>query len=356
MSAVPVRFGPDSIETLSDVSPGRPVRVLLYAGVDARLENRVKGLLSKRDVLLRVMPDGLPDLSRLENLRKAFWQEAPSCPILVVGIGGGSVMDAAKAIRFPPDSHGPLFQMLDRPVGLDDASPHDLALIPTTAGTGSEVTATATVWNFFSGRKHSLFGPAVQASIAIVDPVLTQGCPRVVTRDAAVDALSHALEAIWNVRRTPDDTSLAISACELILAHLPSLLKSPGDPHLRERLALAALWAGQAMSRTETALVHALSYDDTLTRGLSHGEACGRWLPFVYEKARRDGGDVAQALEKALAPCITSAKEFALWLEAIGIVVVNPHAYGPAIDARLAAALASARGSNFSAGGLDVRC
>jgi alcohol dehydrogenase class IV len=168
------------------------------------------------------------------------------------------------------------------------------------------------------------------------------------TRNAAIDALSHALESIWNKNRNDETLRLAIEAARLIVNALPIVLNNLQSLKAREKLSIGSLRAGQAMSVTQTSLAHALSYEDTLSLRLPHGEAVGRWLPVVYHNALSSDKTAARALSEALGSSITSAKEFALWLESMGLRTVNPYQSNPTIQNRMTQALLSTRGQTFS--------
>ncbi|MER5969543.1 phosphonoacetaldehyde reductase [Streptomyces sp. NPDC002055] len=206
---------------------------------------------------------------------------------LVVGIGGGSTLDVAKAARVLPAD----------PAGADDViagrrpAPVDgpeLLLVPTTAGTGSEVTRFATLYR--GHRKVSLDTPAALAETAVVDPELTETCPPALTWTCAFDTLAHAVESLWSVRSTAESRELATAA----LTDLLPVLRHAGtlpDPAGRDALSRAATLAGQAIDITRTTAAHALSYPLTAHLGIPHGLACAlnlSWLAPLVETAEPD--------------------------------------------------------------------
>jgi alcohol dehydrogenase class IV len=225
-----------------------------------------------------------------------------------------------------------------------------LWLVPTTAATGSEVTRWATLWDTDSEAVQKLsfdedFG---WADRAFVDPQLSVSCPVEVMRDGALDALSHALEAIWNRHANPVSDALAMSAASRILDALPKALAQPQEPAWRTELSLAALTAGIAFSQTRTALAHALSYAVTLEQGLPHGRACAIWLPMVWRLAIGISRPVDHLLGRLFAcPADEGAARLEHWLMAVG-VSPSPQAHGVADAAqRVIQALSSERGRNF---------
>ena len=168
------------------------------------------------------------------------------------------------------------------------------------------------------------------------------------TRDTALDALAHALEALWNRHANPVSSRLAITAARRIIAHLPGCLQRPDDLAVRCELSLAALEAGLAFSQTRTALAHALSYALTIEDAVPHGLACAIWLPTVWALAAGQDATVDRRLGEVFGdvPCRGAAR-LLKWLRALG-VDARPEAFGVR-DApqRISAALASARGRNF---------
>ena len=230
---------------------------------------------------------GLASVARARELCEQLWPVMQQYPdAVVIAIGGGTTLDLAKVLRFRCALQG---------AGLAAAtlahwrtntvstgfSRHPLWLVPTTSGTGSDVTRWATVWDTDSAVHAKLsWAPAKGfAERAFVDPELTVSCPARITRDCALDTLAHALESIWNHHANVATAALAVQAARLVVAALPRVLQTPADLAARVDLSRASLLAGLAMSQTQTALAHALSYDLTLQEGLPHGEACAVWLP-----------------------------------------------------------------------------
>ncbi len=130
-------------------------------------------------------------------------------------------------------------------------------------------------------KKYSLARETLYPETALVDPLPTLGLPRAVTVSTGLDALSHALESIWNVNANPVSSNLAEIAAREVLEALPLLADDLASEVLRTRLARASLFAGLAFSNTRTALAHALSYHLTLHHGVPHGIACSFSLPMV---------------------------------------------------------------------------
>ncbi|RYY98251.1 MAG: iron-containing alcohol dehydrogenase, partial [Comamonadaceae bacterium] len=228
-----------------------------------------------------------------------------------------------------------------------------LIAVPTTAGTGSEVTPWATVWDQAAQKKYSLHLPQTWPGIALIDPELMLSLPASVTLQSGLDALSHALEAIWNVNANPVSDTFAVAAVHDIFATLPALMGALDDVALRGRMALAALKAGMAFSNTRTALAHSISYEMTLRHGLPHGIACAFPLPLVL--ARAIGRDAARdaVLQQALGPLADAPARLAAFIEGLGVGTrFADHGVSQAeAEQMVAHALTGARGRNFIGAG-----
>ncbi len=203
----------------------------------------------------------------------------------VVGLGGGSVMDAAKAVLVAL-AHGADMTVVGESARAGGRLPEALKFsqlfcIPTTAGTGSEVTKTATLWDGVTRAKYSLSDERLFPTAAILDPGLTVSAPRSLTLSSGLDALSHSMESIWNVNHNAVSDAFAVAAISRIKRFLPAALANSGDLEARSEMQTAALLGGLAISSTRTALAHSISYPLTGRFGLSHGLACSFTLPDV---------------------------------------------------------------------------
>lgn len=326
----------------------QPVVLLLHSHASRTLVDEVRTMFGTRLKEILYCPDGLMTVELSDQMRQHFWTRHSGREIpTLIAIGGGSTLDLAKSMRIALAPNTSIMSVLDHPCDIDHFIACPLLLMPTTAGTGSEVSSTATLWDVHHGSKHSFYGSAATADWAVIDPELCLTAPWTVTRDSGVDALSHALEAIWNRQRVPKAFAFAMSAAQQITRALPGLIDHPHDIALRAEMSQAALWAGQAMALTETALVHALSYEDTLVEGIPHGEACARWLPRVYRLARESSEELGIYLRAAMEPIISDEWELQEWLINLGYKPVSLTDKDPGIDTRIKAALLSRRGKNF---------
>lgn len=349
---VAIHFGAGSLAELPAILGRRRAVVVTFpeaAGVG--LLDRVcaalgPGLAAVED---RIEPN--PDVAWLGAMHERFWREHADCEALVA-VGGGSAIDTAKALMVGTAS-GRFDELVALLAKGGTFVPHRvkaLVAVPTTAGTGSEVTPWATVWDRAANKKHSLHLPQTWPEAAVVDPELMLTLPRTVTVQSALDALSHALESIWNVNANPISDTFAISAAREVMAVLPRLLEQPSDRELRARAALASLKAGLAFSNTKTALAHSISYEMTLRFGLPHGIACSFTLPMVLERAMGRRADRDAVLAEVFDGDLRGApRRLRAFLESVG-VATEFSAYGvEEADSRriVAQALEGVRGKNF---------
>ena len=349
---VDVRFGAGCSDGLSLALGQQSAVVLAFEPAQALgLQARWRAALGERLLAWVPVADGLSSIAQARGLARVVWPLMQRDTVLIA-VGGGSTLDLAKVLRCRPldADFEAVVAALRGTAPWPKLARAPLWLLPTTAGTGSEVTRWATVWDTEQAPavKRSLDEPWGYAEKAFVDPALTLTCPAAVTRDTALDTLAHALESIWNRHANPVSDRLAISAARRVLQHLPAALAQPQDLALRTQLSLAALEAGLAFSQTRTALAHALSYDVTLEQGVPHGLACALWLPSTWRLALGHDARVDAVLAEVFgAPPEAGALTLQTWLQALG-AETDPAAYGITnAHQRVQAALTSARGRNF---------
>jgi len=203
---------------------------------------------------------------------------------VIVAIGGGSVMDAAKTL-VTVDALGDDRHLLSDHLRAGTSLPADLEVaplicVPTTSGTGSEVTRWATIWGE-DKIKYSLTDPKLYPECAILAPELCLSMSKVVTISSGLDAVSHAMEAVWNRNHTVISDQLARTALATLRDNLGRSLVDANDIEARSQVQIAATIAGMAMGTTQTALCHSISYPFTSLFGLPHGLACSFTLSAV---------------------------------------------------------------------------
>jgi len=189
----------------------------------------------------------------------------------VIVIGGGSAMDLAKVVMAHLNlEKTDIYELIDYKDGYQKSIPS--IFIPTTHGTGSEVTMWGTIWNM-KGKKYSISNPGLYPTVAILDGSLSLSLPLDISVITTMDALSHSFEAIWNKNANNTSNNLAISAICSILKNLPLLKEVPSSLKIRNELLEASTMAGLAFSNTKTAASHSISYPLTIHYGIPHGLA-----------------------------------------------------------------------------------
>ena len=353
---VAIRFGAGSIVELSDVLAGRrAVLVTFPEAEDLGLVGRLRAILGPALVGMEDRIEPNPDVSYLHAMYERFWCDHGDCEA-IVAVGGGSAIDTAKALMVGTSSgrFEELIALLTKGVPFKPHYVKTLIAVPTTAGTGSEVTPWATIWDREAAKKHSLHLPQTWPETAVVDPDLMLTLPNAVTVQSGLDALSHALESIWNVNANPISDTFAVAAAREVMATLPALVDKPKNAQLRTQMALAALKAGLAFSNTKTALAHSISYEMTLRFGLPHGIACSFTLPMVLERAIGvDAGRDAVLASAFDGELRDAPRRLAEFLECVG-VRTEFAAYGVTDDdsrRMVAQAMDGVRGKNFIGAG-----
>lgn len=207
-------------------------------------------------------------------------------PDLIIGLGGGSAMDIAKiaCVSIPAYQKGFSVNdlLLDHNL-FSTINPIDCIQVPTTAGTGSEVTSFATIWDYENQQKKSLNHPSMFAKKAFIDPDFLCDVPLEIALSTGLDALNQAFESIWNVNANEYTRALSRKAAVLSLKALQSLDENILDDDIRQSLANASLFAGISISQTRTSICHSISYPLTLKYGIPHGMACFFSMLEVYK-------------------------------------------------------------------------
>jgi acetaldehyde dehydrogenase / alcohol dehydrogenase len=232
--------------------------------------------------------DAEPEWPTIEDALKVMAQSQPDT---VIALGGGSVLDAAKVMRLFHDYPDLklkeiAFNFLDfrhRMAEFPKGVKTQLVAIPTTSGTGSEVTPFAVLKDSNSQRKLSLIDETLLPTVAIIDANLTKSLPRDITSDTAFDALTHALEALVSTVASDYTDGLAFEAMRLIFEALPEVLKNPTNVVWRHKLHNASCLAGMAIGNASVGVNHALAHSLGGHFDVPHGRANGVFLVSTLE-------------------------------------------------------------------------
>lgn len=200
---------------------------------------------------------------------------------IIVGVGGGSALDAAKGAALMAGNAGTVLDY----AGIDLVPQGGLPtiLLPTTGGTGSEVTRVFVMTDEAENTKKVVYSTFNLADVAIVDPLLSVSMPPHVTAETGIDALVHAIETYVSLNATPFSDILAIEAIRLIAENLPTAYAKGGNLEARYHMALAASLAGLAFTSGGVGAVHGLAYVLGTEYHLSHGRSNAIMLPYVME-------------------------------------------------------------------------
>ncbi|QXC37390.1 iron-containing alcohol dehydrogenase [Aeromonas jandaei] len=281
---------------LASLGARRPL-LLTDKGVNATgLATLLANVLAEGELPVATIWDEIPaDSSTAVVERIAKHYAELDCDSLVA-LGGGSVIDTAKAVNILASMGGE--HLLDYSgAGCLTRPLKPLAVVPTTAGTGSEVTLVAVIKDEASGRKVPFTSPFLLPQLAVLDPRLTQGLPLNITAATAMDAMTHAIEAFIGTAKNPVSDALALMAVEKIANALPLILKDPQNKQLRLQLAEGSTLAGMAFSNSMVGLVHALGHSLGARCHLPHGLCMNLFLPTVLDYNRPEvDGELARLL------------------------------------------------------------
>ncbi len=288
-----VFFGWGVLEELRNVSQEIGKRALICTDrniIKSGIAERVESLLKEGGAEVLVFPDGRPEID-IKTISDAAESARQFSPDVIVGVGGGSNLDLGKCVAILLRYPGPLQKYYG-----ENAVPGavvDVIAIPTTSGTGSEVSPVAVVADPDRFMKVGIASRRITPKWALVDPSLTVSCPPHVTAHSGMDALSHAIESFCAriptdrspraifVGKNPISDSLAKQAIQLIAGSLAKAVSEPGNKEAREDMALASLSAGMAFSNAGTAAVHALQYPVGEATHTSHGLGNAVLMPAV---------------------------------------------------------------------------
>lgn len=261
-------------------------KVVLYTDkglVQAGVAQMVIEAIQASSLELVGVYDKIVQDARLELINEgaAFYRKCGADCMVVVG--GGSVMDTAKAINIMIGGGHEDFSPLAEQVGLFEGAqplpPH--IAFPTTAGTGAEVTYAMVVLNEIAKAKVAVGHPFCTPDIAMLDPELTVKLPAKITAFTAMDAMTHAIEAITTVSANPISDGLGLHAVRIITKYLPEVMKNPGNVDARGYLLIASTMAGMSFINAFTGGVHATAHALGALYGIPHGLANSIMLPHV---------------------------------------------------------------------------
>ena len=265
-------------EQIKELGGTKPLVVLDGNLSAAGLHERVTASLKKAgmEIVIFDKVEGEPPLELADEGAQAA--ATKQCD-LVVGIGGGSAMDVAKAVAAITVNKGSAKDFL----GLNNVPGPGLPtiMVPTTAGTGSEVTFTSVFIRKDLSKKEGMNSPYLYPNIALLDPELTLSIPSPVTATTGVDALCHAIESYTSIAASPMSELISLEAIDLIASSLRTCVHNGTDLEARGQMLLGSLYAGLGLANAGVTAVHSLSYPLGGMYGIPHGLANTILLPAV---------------------------------------------------------------------------
>jgi alcohol dehydrogenase class IV len=279
---------------------------LVAAGVAEMVAEEVR----KSDLELAGIFDSIVQDARIDiiNAGAAFYRKCGAdC---MIAVGGGSVMDTAKAINIMIGGGNDDFQPLADQAGLWEGAkqlpPH--IAFPTTAGTGCEVTNAMVVLDTKIHTKIAVTHPYCNADLAMLDPELTVKLPAKITAFTGMDALTHAIEGTTSTGAEPVSDALGLHAIRLIFKYLPIAVKNPEDITARGNMLIASSLAGMCFGNTMCGAVHATAHSLGALYGIPHGLANAIMLPIVMDYNVKDAAERYMMIADAMGLDITGKK------------------------------------------------
>jgi len=286
-----VVFGQDALSYLAELK-GKLAFIVTDKNISSLgLVDKVKEQLSQAGIQATIFDEVEPDPS-LQTVERGVAMMNQHGPDLVVAVGGGSVMDVAKAMRVQyerPDIRPEEINPFVSDLGLGTRC--ELICIATTSGTGAEATFAIVLTDTTDQRKLSLINREIIPDIAIVDPEMARTMPPQITADTGMDVLTHAIEGFTCGWKNDFTDGLCIKAMQLVFQYLPRAVKNGADMEAREKMHNAACIAGIGFINALSSMAHAAGHSLGALFHIPHGRAVGLFLPYTIEfigQARRE--------------------------------------------------------------------
>lgn len=275
-------FGPGCIDQMFKdyiASGKKKLFILSIEPVLDKLKNRINNLCDKRiQVHINVSLKSEPSFIDAEAI---LFEAREFSPDTILGIGGGSIMDLAKILAAFITNRNPIKDYVGN--GLITGRETNLICVPTTSGTGSEVSPNSILIDETNNLKKGIISEFLVPDATYIDPLLTMGLDPFVTAYTGMDALTHCIEAYVNVNAQPFTDTLALKGISLISNNLLTAVRDINDVKARTNLALGSLYGGMCLGPVNTAAVHALAYPLGSDYKMPHGLSNALLLPHVME-------------------------------------------------------------------------
>lgn len=277
-----VIFGPKALNELNKEIGSKEIALIttdqgiVHSGILRKVTDLLEEIKGQYYVFDQVEPD--PSLEVVEKAAAAYRRYGCT---LVIGLGGGSSIDVAKAVGICSNQEGSLTEYAaGKPM---EGRLPPLYAIPTTAGTGSEVTAVSIISDHENKLKMAIRNPQLIPKVAILDPLLLGTIPSKVAAETGADALSHAIESYVGLGSHAITDALALTAIRMISQNVVKLMVNPGDVEVAGQMLLASCMAGMCFNNVGLGLVHSLAHPIGAYFHVPHGLACALYLPAIME-------------------------------------------------------------------------
>ena len=243
------------------------------------MTDRIAAVLLEEEIAVPIVYTEIPTDSSLSTANKIAGICRKNDIDMIIGLGGGSVIDTAKGVRMILSQNSDDILKLSGYEGLPAGSPVPLCIIPTTSGTGSEVTGVAVIRDENRDLKMEFISAHIQPDIAVLDPQMTQSMPPKVTAATGMDALCHAVEGYTCLQKNPLSDAYAVTALRTIAGSLKKAVADGSDTDARIEMANAALMAGISFSNSMVGIVHGIGHALGAVCRIPHGTAMNILLP-----------------------------------------------------------------------------
>ncbi len=294
-------FGTGKISELGPWTAKYGKKALIVTG---RNSTKKSGLLEKSVSLLKdagvesvVFDEVEPNPLSTTAAKGAVLANREGCDV-IVGLGGGSIMDAAKAVAFLAKNDVDIWEYIFRRKFSDKALP--LILVPTTCGTGSEGNGYAVLSNPENGDKKSLAGDMIIAKASIIDPMLMTTMPKPVLASVGFDALCHCMEAFVSTKAQPLSDMTALEGMRLIAESLPRVYRDYSDSESWEKLTLGSTLGGMSIYVTPVTAPHGMEHPASGKRNIVHGKGLAALTPVITEESISGAPEKYAAISKIL--------------------------------------------------------
>ena len=287
-------FGKNKIQEIASIIPVKYKRIFIVSDKHLSKDTDViVKLIRELDEFEIMLFDKVEENPSFETINKGGRQAVSFEADLIIGIGGGSSMDAAKGIAITANHPEPIEKYVESLCKVK--SPLPLICIPTSSGTGSEVTPFAVFTDKKNETKLGFAHPAIFPMIALLDPELTYSLPREVIINTGLDALSHAIEAYLSLDSFEMKDQIALQCIQLVVENL--MMAALKAPDAMDNMAYASMLGGMAITNASTILPHIMGYPLTVYHNVPHGRACVILLPAFLEYLA-DNDSVKRKLEQ----------------------------------------------------------